>query len=530
MNLRPYQEEAIQAIESGWNECKKQLLVLPTGCGKTIVFSQVAKDRTDQGRVLILAHRDELIEQARDKYYKLTGDFTSKEKASESSLGSFLPVTVGSVQTMMRPSRLGRFEPDHFKTIIVDEAHHTLADSYQNILHHFEDADVLGVTATPDRGDKKNLGQYYDKIAYEYSLLQAVQDGYLCNINARTIPIKIDMSAVKVRVGDYEVNSIAEALEPYLPQIAKAIAEFAKDRKTVVFLPLVSIAKEFRDYLLDEGLDAREVNGTSDDRKEILEWFDKAGPGSVLCNAMLLTEGWDCPSCDCVVVLRPTKIRSLYVQMIGRGTRTAPGKENLLILDFLWMTQKHNLSKKIDIFRPSDLVAEKQEDRDEVAKMSEEEEIDLFDAASDAVEARRKKLAEELAAVAHKKAKLINPLQWFVSIGDMGLADYEPEFRWESEKPTAKQISMLENAGINPDGLCKGQCSQIIDRIINRRNAGLATAKQVMCLERFGYKDVGMWPFELAKSKIDALAAVGWKPYKLLVRPEEFRWNGSRSA
>lgn len=525
MNLRPYQKEAIQAIESGWAEFKKQLLVLPTGTGKTVVFSQVANDRTEKGRVLILAHRDELIEQARDKYHHLTGDYTAKEKASETSEGSLLPVTVGSVQTLMRDSRLAKFSNDYYRTLIVDEAHHTLADSYQKILNHFSSADVLGVTATPDRGDKKQLGQYFDRIAYEYSLLSAVQDGYLCKINARTVPLEIDMSSVKVRIGDFEVNSIAETLEPYLPQIAKAIKEYAGDRKTVVFLPLVSIAQDFRDQLLEEGLDAREVNGNSPDRKETLEWFDSAGPGSVLCNAMLLTEGWDCPSVDCVVVLRPTKIRSLYVQMIGRGTRPAPGKENLLILDFLWMTTKHNLSKRIELCRPADLAAEKVEDRDAVSEESERAEIDLFDAASDAVEARRRKLAEELAANSHRKTRLIDPLQWFVSIGDMDLADYEPEFRWEMEKPTQKQISMLESAGINPEGMTKGQCSRIIDRIINRRNAGLATAKQVMCLERFGYRDVGMWPFELAKKKIDGLAAVGWKPYKLLVRPEEFRWK-----
>lgn len=477
------------------------------------------------GRVLILAHRDELIEQARDKYNRLTGDGTGKEKASETSIDSIFPVTVGSVQTLMRDSRLQKFQPDHFRTLIVDEAHHSLADSYQKILTHFRDADVLGVTATPDRGDKKALGQYFDRIAYEYSLLSAVQDGYLCKINARTVPLEIDMSDVKVRVGDYEVNSIAEALEPYLEPIAEAIKTYAGDRKTVVFLPLVSIAQEFRDILQAHGLDVKEINGNSPDRKEILEWFDKAEPGSVLCNAMLLTEGWDCPSVDCIVVLRPTKIRSLYVQMIGRGTRPSPSKDNLLILDFLWMSEKHNISKRIDICKPADLSAEKPEDREIVSEASERAEIDLFDAASDAVEARRKKLAEELAAQAHKKSRLINPLQWFVSIGDMALADYEPEFRWEMEKPTQKQIAMLENAGINSDGMSKGQCSKIIDRIINRRNEGLATAKQVMCLERFGYRDVGMWPFELAKKKIDQLAAVGWKPYKLLTRPEDFRWK-----
>ena len=230
-----------------------------------------------------------------------------------------------------------------------NEAHHTMSASYQKVLGHFPDAKVLGVTATPDRGDRRNLGQCFDNLAYEYSLRQAVSDGYLCELKALTVPLRINMDQVKVQVGDFEVNSIAEMLGPYLPEIARSIKWYADNRKVVVFLPLVSIAQEFMEILKREGLDAREVNGNSPDRKETLEWFDKTGPGSVLCNAMLLTEGWDCPSVDCVVVLRPTKIRSLYVQMIGRGTRPAPGKKDLLILDFLWMSQKHDLCKPADL-------------------------------------------------------------------------------------------------------------------------------------------------------------------------------------
>jgi len=519
MRLRPYQEEAIRAVENGWRDQRRQLLVLPTGTGKTVVFSQIAKDRTAAGRVLIMAHRDELIEQARDKYRMLTGDDTAKEKAADTCLGSSLPVVVGSVQTLQNPARLDRFDPGYFRTLIVDEAHHAMSASYQKVLGHFSDAKVLGVTATPDRGDRRSLGQCFDNLAYEYSLRQAVSDGYLCELKALTVPLRINMDQVKVQVGDFEVNSIAEMLGPYLPEIARSIKWYAGNRKVVVFLPLVSIAQEFMEILKREGLDAREVNGNSPDRKETLEWFDKAGPGSVLCNAMLLTEGWDCPSVDCVVVLRPTKIRSLYVQMIGRGTRPAPGKKDLLILDFLWMSQKHDLCK------PADLSTDTPEDKKEVTRMSVNEEIELFGAASDAVEARRKKLAEELAANQRKKAKLIDPLQWFVSIGDMDLADYEPVFGWESDEATEKQVKMLENNGIDPTGIKRGQASQIIDRLINRRAAGLATAKQVMCLERKGYHDVGMWTFDQANRIITQLAAVGWKPWRMPVPPEEFRWT-----
>lgn len=510
MILRPYQEQAIQAVENAWGDQNRQLLVLPTGTGKTVVFSHIAQDRTDNGRVLILAHRDELIEQARDKYFKCTGDYTAKEKASETCIGSGLPVVVGSVQTMMSERRLNRFGHDHFKTMIIDEAHHALSDSYRRIIDYFPEVKLLGVTATPDRGDKKNLGQVFDNIAYEYSMRDAVKDGYLCDIHAQTVPLEIDMSKAKVRVGDFEVNSIAETLEPYLPEIARSIAEYAADRKTVVFLPLISIAQEFTQILNDYGLTAREVNGNSPDRKEIIEWFDKAPAGSVLCNAMLLTEGWDCPSVDCVVVLRPTKIRSLYVQMVGRGTRPAPGKRDLLILDFLWMCQKH------DLCRPSHLSAEDPEDREVVTKKSVEEEIDLFGAASDAVEARRRRLAEELAQNRKKKARTIDPLQWFVAIGDMALADYEPSFRWETERATPKQIDMIRRNGIAvEDSLTKGAASLIIDKIITRRDQNLATIKQVMLLEKFGYESVGTWTFEQANRKISQLAASGWQRWKL---------------
>jgi len=509
MRLRPYQEEAVRAIEDGWSTFQKQLLVLPTGCGKTVVFSRIAQDRTKRGKVLILAHRDELIEQARDKYHTLTGSTAGKIKGSENEL---MPVTVGSVQTMMR--RAEKFPTDYFKTVIVDEAHHSLSDSYQRILTHF-DADVLGVTATPDRGDKKSLGRYYDNLAYEYSLRQAVADGYLCQMKARTVPLPIDLSQVKVKVGDFEVNSIAETLEPYLPKIAEAIMEYAADRKTVVFCPLISIAQELASMIHG----AREVNGSSPDRKEAIEWFDKAGAGAVLCNAMLLTEGWDCPSVDCVVVLRPTKIRSLYCQMIGRGTRLAPGKKDLLILDFLWMSQKHDLCK------PADLSVDNVEDKAYVTSKSEEEEIDLFGAASDAVEARRSKLAEELAAQAKKKSKLLDPLQWFVSIDGMDLADYEPTFAWESQPASDKQIRMIEGYGISAENMSKGQASQIIDRLMNRRKSGLATPKQVHCLERFGYRNVGTWTFQQATARINELAAVNWKKYLLRVKPEDFVWT-----
>lgn len=493
-NLRPYQEEAVRAINDKWNEWQRELLVLPTGCGKTVVFNTIANQRP--GKTLILAHRDELIEQARDKYFKMFGDNPGKIKAMENDIR---PVTVGSVQTMCRRDYSGKFD-----TVIVDEAHHAISPSYKAVLDQFPEAKVLGVTATPDRGDKKSLARYFDGIAYEYKLKTAVSEGYLVPIMAKTIPLEIDMTQVKVSLGDFEVGSIAETLEPYLPKIAESIRVHASARKTVVFCPLISIAQELAGMIPG----AKEVNGNSQDRKEVLEWFDQAGPGAVLCNAMLLTEGWDCPSCNCVVVLRPTKIRSLYCQMVGRGTRLHPGKDNLLILDFLWLTHKHNLC------RPASLVSDSDEDIETVVKKSKDEEINLFEAASDAEEARRTALAEQLRKQQRKKSQLINPLELFSVLDDIGLADYEPTFRWERDDATEKQVRALQSFGIDAEGITKGYACAIMDRLITRRSNNLASVKQVKCLRQHGYDPID-WTFDQAARKISALAAVGWKRWKL---------------
>lgn len=498
MELRAYQKEAVAAVHWHWNEWNRELLVMATGTGKTACASQVIKDRALCGNSLFLVHREELINQFRDKF----GMETGKIKADESTI---LPVTAGSVQTMFRR----QYPSDLFSTIVVDEAHHAMSDSYQAVLRQFPKAKVLGLTATPSRSDKKQLGNYFEGIAYEYGLRRAVQEGYLCKITAQTVPLNIDLSNVKVSVGDFQVESIAETLEPYLPEIAEAIKNYASDRKTIVFLPLISIAQQFRDLLIENGIDAREVNGMSADREETLKWFDNAGKGSVLCNAMLLTEGVDIPSCDCVVVLRPTKVSSLYAQMVGRGTRLYPGKKDLLLLDFLWMVTKH------DLCRPASLVTDNTEDREHIRKQTEIEQIDLFDACTDAEEARRNSLAEALRAQKRKKAKLIDPLQYFVSIDDMAMTDYEPQFAWEIQPASDKQMQLLEHWGINPDGMNKGKASMIIDRLITRRKQGMASPKQIRLLERQGYDNVGEWTFDRASKKIGQLAEVGWQRYKL---------------
>lgn len=524
MELRPYQQEAREAIFEQWDSgVSKTLLVLPTGCGKTIVFAKVTEDCVRRGdRVLILAHRGELLEQAADKIHKSTGLGCAVEKAEESCIGSWFRIVVGSVQSMMRGKRLGQFPADYFQTIIIDEAHHCISDSYQKILNHFSQAKVLGVTATPDRGDMRNLGSYFESLAYEYTLPKAIKEGYLSPIKALTIPLKIDMSGVGVQAGDFKASDISTALDPYLQGIAEEMEKYCKDKKTVVFLPLVKTSQKFKDILNDHGFLAAEVNGDSQDRAEVLEAFDR-GDYNVLCNSMLLTEGWDCPSVDCVVVLRPTKVRSLYCQMVGRGTRLSPGKDHLLLLDFLWHTERHELCHPAHLICESEEVAKKMTENLEKAGCPVDIEEAERTAAEDVVAQREEALAKQLAEMKKRKRKLVDPLQFEMSIQAEDLAGYVPAFGWEMAPPSEKQKQTLEKLGILPDQIDNaGRASKLLERLDKRRQEGLTTPKQIRFLEGRGFQHVGTWQFDSAKKLIDRIAANGWHvPHDII--PQEYK-------
>lgn len=520
MQLRPYQEEARAKVQQEWKEGRKRtLLVLPTGCGKTIVFSKIIEDRVKMGeRVLVLAHRSELLEQASDKLMTATGLGTALEKAENTSIGSWFRVVVGSVQTMQREKRLSQFPPNHFDTIVIDEAHHAISDGYQRVLEHFGEANVLGVTATPDRGDMRNLGSYFDSLAYEYPLVDAIKSGYLSKITAITIPLELDLSTVSQQGGDFKVSEIGTALDPYLEQIADEMVKQCKNRKTVVFLPLVKTSQKFRDILNEKGFRAAEVNGESKDRAEILEDFDK-DKYNVLCNSMLLTEGWDCPTVDCVVVLRPTKVRALYSQMVGRGTRLAPGKENLLLLDFLWHTERHELCRPAHLIASSPEVAKKMTEN-----MAEDTEVEFSlleaeeQAGKDVVAEREEALAKQLAEQRRKKRKLVDPLQFEMSIQAEDLADYVPSFGWEMAPPSEKQLKALEKFGIYTEEIGNaGKAGKLLDRLNKRKDSGLTTPKQIRLLEGRGFRNVGMWKFEDASNLINRIAASGWRMPKGII-------------
>lgn len=525
MELRPYQQEAKDAIFDQWaSGVNKTLLVLPTGCGKTIVFAKVTEDCVRNGdRVLILAHRGELLEQAADKILQTTGLNCAVEKAEQSCLGSWFRITVGSVQSLMRETRLARFPEEYFDTIIIDEAHHCISDSYQRVLGHFPEAKVLGVTATPDRGDMKNLGQVFESLAYEYTLPKAIKEGYLSPIKAVTIPLRVDLTGVGVQSGDFKAGDLGTALDPYLEQIASEMENYCREKKTVVFLPLVKTSQKFRDILTSHGFRAAEVNGESQDRAEVLRDF-AAGKYDVLCNSMLLTEGWDCPDVDCIVVLRPTKVRSLYCQMVGRGTRLAPGKDHLLLLDFLWHTERHELC------HPAHLICENEEVAQKMTENLEKDSGCLVDieeaektASEDVVAQREEALAQKLAEMKRRKRKLVDPLQFEMSIQAEDLSGYVPAFSWEMAPPSEKQKKTLEKLGILPDEIDNaGKATKLLERLDKRRKEGLTTPKQIRFLESRGFQHVGTWQFETARKLIDRIAGNGWKVPRDIV-PAEYK-------
>lgn len=525
MKLRPYQNEAVNAVYNDWqNEgYHRTLVVLPTGCGKTVIFASVIARAVRKGRrALVIAHRDELLQQAHDKLLSAAGLPSVFEKAEQTAVGSSSSVVIGSIQTLQSWKRLSAFSPDAFDVIVVDEAHHVMSDSYLNVLGYFANAHVLGVTATPDRTDRKDLAKFFENTSYEYSLITAVGEHFLVPPIAKRVPLKIDISKVRVKAGEFMADDLGEALEKYLTEIAGVMAVECRGRTTVVFLPLVSIAKKFCECLTNAGMKAVEIDGGSPDRKEILDGFN-AGKYDVICNAMLLTEGWDCPRVDCIVVLRPTRSRALYVQMVGRGLRLSPdtGKKDCLILDFLWITAKHDLIHPSAIITKSDEVAKKMDN------LPLNAELDLIEEAKKAQksveEERRKALRENIAANRQKKAETIDLVAFAEKHQAPELLDYEPVHKWESQKPTGKQLALLERNGIDTDGMTKGLASRCISILL------APSEKQLKCLRGAGFCPDG-WKKSECSRVIRVLIANHWTVPDWMAPAEEFNpadWDWS---
>lgn len=498
MELRDYQEEFIEKSLKAFNDHQRILGVAATGAGKTIMASDLMARWP--GNCLFLADARELIVQNADKFNRYTGEWAGVEMGKEhAELND--RVVVATSQTIFR--RLDKYPRDHFDLLIVDEAHrNTLGGMARDTIDHFGDAKVLGMTATPFRSDRKNLADVYETIAVEIGLDRLIREGYLSRILIKSAPLKVDLSQVRSRAGDYAAGDLGDALDPHLYEAAQLLKENMKDRRAAVtFLPLVKTSKRFAEICNSIGLPAVHVDGED---KEALELFT-SGKARVICNASLLTTGWDCPFVDLVYVLRPTKSLALYMQMVGRGTRLSPetGKENLLLLDPLYLADDHRLIK------PARLVAKTQEEADSIQEALENAAEDggipeLLEAEEDAQEIREARLKEELEKKAKRKARVVDAMEFAFSLGDNDLMDYEPEMAWEEAAPSKGQLASLEKWGFDTDSIkSRGQASRLMDLLIQRREAGMASPKQLRLCKRLGHPKPDTLTFEEATAFID---------------------------
>lgn len=515
--LRPYQSAAVAAVKKEWAAGhKKTLLVLSTGAGKTVIASNIIKNCVGQGeKVLFLAHRGELLEQAQDKMKRACGVDSVLEKAESTAVGKDCSVVVASVQTLYQDKRLEAYDPEYFDVVVVDEAHHCMSATYQKVLKYFGGAKVLGMTATPDRADKRNLGHFFDSMAYEFGIRRAVDEKFLVRPAAQLIPLRLDISEVAQSNGDFAAGELGTALDPYLEKIADEMVARCSSRKTIVFTPLVKTSVKFCEILNRKGFKAFEVNGESKDRKEKLAAFS-SGEYNVAINSMLWVEGFDEPAVDCIVVLRPTRSRSLYTQMIGRGLRLAPNKEDCLILDFLWLTERHDLCHPASIIAKDEEMAKMMTERIliEGAK-GEDGPVDLLGVEAaveeDIIREREEALARQLSEMRSKRAALVDPLQYAFSIADENIINYEPSFAWERKAATQKQLDLISAWGLDVSGIDTiGKASAIIDALHSRKKKGLATPKQIRFLENKGFKQVGTWTFKEASEMISTIANNKW--------------------
>lgn len=525
--LRDYQVRCIEAVEKGWEDYCRLLVDMATGTGKTSLFAAIAAEvSTKGGKVLVLENRDALVFQTAKRIREETGIEVDVEKAK--LRGSPLaPVIVASVQTLGRTNRLLNWPDNHFDLVVVDEGHHSLAASYQKVLGYFHygkvsidegwvapdpesdygyNANILSVTATPDLGNRRTLGEFYEHVAFQYQLIQAVNDGWLCRPITKNIPLKIDIRGLRPgrtpNGSDFKPEELSARMVPIIDALAAQIATIAADRKGIAFVPSIECARLLAEALCRHGLNGIFVSGACLDVDEKTQAFRDAGPGTYLCNAALYVEGADFPDISCVVCARATKSKGFYRQQVGRGTRVLPGvvdgletpeerklaiamsaKPDLLILDPLWISDRIDLCDAYDLFT---------DDAGVKAKMKETgiEGMDLAELSKAAERDFIAALEKEARKHAKKEARTIDPLFFAVSIGDDALANWKPESAADLRPPTPGQIKFLYQQHVDMSQIkYAGMASKLIGRLITRMKLKLATFGQLSMMRQLGLDD-----------------------------------------
>ncbi|HEX3444779.1 MAG TPA: DEAD/DEAH box helicase, partial [Chthoniobacterales bacterium] len=453
-----------------------------TGAGKTPVAIEIL--RCLPGPSLAIAHRAELLDQAAEKM-AVFGLVPELEKAeSRASMDS--PVVLASVQSLQR-SRLERFPLNHFRGIWIDECHHAPAQSYRNIIERFPAAKVFGCTATLDRLDGEGYEEIFEKVSYEKDLASLIRESWLSRVMVRTLPVKIDLRGVKRTAGDFNIGDLSEAIGHELEKAAEQVVKNIADRNRVLaFTPTIDEARIFAQLCAERGVKADYVSGACSNRDEKVARF-KDGDIKLLANCLVLTEGFDCPAIDTVVLLRPTQSRALLCQQVGRVTRLWPGKEFGLLLDFFWLTARHKLCAPADLDGVEEEPAAVDPDIPEPG--------------------RRKSLAQKLQEEGALEERDFDPLanqpadpfdvDAWLSVDHLF---YDPYLR---SAPTSKQVETLVRLGIPAQSLKnRGIVNGAFDMLKARWNRGLATVKQARYLTRLGHPNPWQITFSDASQAI----------------------------
>ena len=551
MILRDYQQEAYDCTLQKFESVDTALCVLATGLGKTVYAAHLINHFRKTGRIMMLAHRAELICQADNHIQEICEVESDIEMGSEwaTSFDEFkADVVVSTVQTQIAGrdgGRMTRFDPNEFSLLIIDEAHHAPAVTYKRIIEYYKqnpNLKILGLTATPDRTDKKAMGQIFDEVAFAYDIRDGIDEGWLVPIEQQSVKVEgLDLSAVKTTAGDLNGKELAAVLEfeEILHGIADPMVQLTGDKKTLVFAASVAHAERLTEIINRHKQDSAQfVCGSTpkDIRRKMFKDFAKKA-FQYLVNVGVACEGFDDPGIECVVMARPTKSRTLYAQMAGRGTRPLPGivdlypgvverreaianssKPHLEIMDFVGNAGRHKLVTSADILggRYSDEVVELAKKNAEADSNESKKPVDIVSELQKAEREIAKRRLDREDAISRDHL-LLRAKYSTAKINPFNVLDIDPtrEKAWHKGRtPTTGQKNYLEKCGVALDGMTFTHASQIIDTMIKRREQGVCTFKQAKCLQKAGYDTTEM-PFGRAGMLIGKLAGAGWQTWKL---------------
>lgn len=507
---RPYQVEFAAQVRAEWaKEMLKVLGVCSTGAGKTTMAGMLILEEYEAGgKILIVTDRKKLTRQFAYRTEKDFGIPCGIEMASESHEGE--RCISCTVQTITTRIKAGKFHPEEFTLLIFDEAHLALGAGFQTVAKHFASAKILGLTATPVAASQKSLLSFFDSKVEPITLKELIEQKWLAPIKVRSFPIQIKLEAPS-KNADFKDEDIGHAIEPYLESCADEFVKVGHDRCGIAFLPLISTSKKFAGMLNARGHATEHVDGEMDEKAVQLALTRlEMGITKCLTCSMILSVGIDVKPVNLILSLRPTKSWGLFVQQVGRGTRmfdpikdgpegTAwPLKHDLLVCDPLWLTDQHSLLQ-----RPATLFAKDEEQVRSIEAKIKGGETDLLQAFGSMMHEREEALKKRLDEMSRRSAREIDAITLALQMKAMGIAEYEPMAKWQSEKVTEGQFAFLSRNKVSLETVRdRGHASVIIDCIIARVKQRLCTPSQAKYAESLGATNAWDMTFDQASEFI----------------------------